>query len=246
MDSTAAKGGQVSGVASHAPCWFLAPSWRDNGFTLMPDFKKLRAMPHWAIIVLLLAGILGLQLAISFHKFTIPFLDGRLHYNFDNSLFLFFARNGIRLNTPRAQLGITYVSYSTWGIPQGEVIYYANHPFLFKGLFQLYVRIFGDAEWVSRSFALGVASIASAGIFTGLLVASEDVIAAFLGTVVLVGLPVFAIFQSCIRYEIDGMAAGSWCFAAVALYLNGGQAGYGWALRLSMPSAAVGSARMMW
>ena len=31
---------------------------------MMPDFKKLRAMPHWAIIALLLAGILGLQLAL--------------------------------------------------------------------------------------------------------------------------------------------------------------------------------------
>ncbi len=188
--------------------------------TLKKFFKAILALPQWVLIVFSLTVILGLQMAISIDKMGLPFLDGRMHYYFDNSLFTFFARNGILLNEPKTQLGITQISYSAWGEPFGEPSFYSHHPFLFMAAFQQYVRILGDAEWVSRSFALGVAAIASVGVFTGLLMASESILAAFGGAAAMVGIPVFAIFQSCIKYEIDGMAAGAWFFVAMALYLR--------------------------
>ncbi|HTG81982.1 MAG TPA: hypothetical protein VL949_08585 [Geobacteraceae bacterium] len=169
---------------------------------------------------LLLAVIVGMQLAVSVPRLTLPFVDTRIHYNIDNAMFTFCARNGILLNTPKTQLGLTFVRHSAWGKPSGEVWYYSHLPFLFKALFQLYVRMCGDAEWVSRSFGVSVAIIATAGIFTSLLVASESLLATFLGTAVLIGTPAFTLNQACIRQEIDGMAVAAWFFVAVALYLR--------------------------
>ncbi len=180
----------------------------------------LFSLPRWAIVAVSLAIILGLQLAITMPKINLPFLDGRMHYYYDNADFTYRARNGILLNEPKTQLGITELSYSAWEKPSGEPSFYTHHPFLFKAVFQQYIRCLGDAEWVSRSFALAVSIIASAGIFFGLLLASQSVLAAFLGVATMVGIPLFAIFQSCIKYEIDGMAAGAWFFVALALYLR--------------------------
>jgi hypothetical protein len=178
------------------------------------------SLPRPAMIILSLSVILGLQLAITLPKINLPFLDGRMHYYYDNAYFTYMARNGILVNQPKTQFGITELPHSAWGKPAGEASFYTHHPFLFKAIFQQYVRFLGDEEWVSRSFALGVAIIASLGIFAGLLIASESVLSAFSGSVVMVGIPVLAIFQSCLKYEIDGMAAGSWFFVALALYLK--------------------------
>ncbi len=191
-----------------------------NFAAVVKNSRHIFALPRWVLIAFSITAIFGLQLAITLHKMDLPFLDGRMHYYYDNADFTFRARNGITLNEPKTQLGITNLSYSAWGKPSGEPSFYTHHPFLFKAVFQQYVRILGDAEWVSRSFALGVAAVATAGVFTGLLMASDSILAAFGGVAVIVGIPVFAIFQSCIKYEIDGMAAGTWFFAAMALYLR--------------------------
>jgi hypothetical protein len=186
----------------------------------MNNLAALQRLPRRLTVTLAIVVILGLQLAITLPKLDLPVLDGQMHYNFDNCLFTTYARNGIDAGGAKGALGITLVSHTAYRTPAGAPGFYTHHPFLFKALFQQYVRIFGDAEWVPRSFALIVACIATTGIFTALFVASDSVIAAFLGAAVMVGIPLFAIFQSCIKYEIDGMAAGSWFFVAAAVYLR--------------------------
>src|SRR5215471_13130692 len=100
---------------------------------------------RFGMVSLLFAVIVGMQLAVTVPRLTLPFVDTRIHYNIDNAMFTFCARNGILLNTPKTQLGLTFVRHSAWGKPSGEVWYYSHLPFLFKALFQLYVRICGDA-----------------------------------------------------------------------------------------------------
>jgi len=179
-----------------------------------------RLLPRWVVIASCLSVLLFLQFEMTHDKLTRPFLDGSLHYDYDNADFTFKARNGIRVGEARSQLGLTVVPYSSWGKSSGEPAFYTHHPFLMKALFQLSVRAIGDSEWVSRTFALCVSALAASGVFVALLMASGCVLASLIGTAVLVNIPVFATYQVCLKYEIDGMAIGIWFFVAVSLYLR--------------------------
>lgn len=167
-----------------------------------------------------LAGILLLQTLLAWGRLSGPFLDGRLHYNYDNAAFSFQARTGIRLGGPRAQLGLTSVPFASWGAPSGPPTYYTHHPFLFKAALQLWIRLLGDRERSSRSFALAVSMVAAAGTLIALAVATGSTAAAAMGTAVMVATPVFAVHQVCIKYEIEGMAIAGWLLAAIFLHLR--------------------------
>jgi hypothetical protein len=171
-------------------------------------------------VALAVAVVLLLQIALSSGRMGLPFLDGRFHYNYDNALFSVFARNGILLGGARSQLGITRVQYESWGHPAGPPSYYTHHPFLFKAAFQLWVRLFGDAEFSSRAFSLIVSMIAAAGVASALAIATGSALAACLGTAVMVATPLFATYQLCIKYELDGMAIGAWLLAATFHFLR--------------------------
>jgi hypothetical protein len=153
-------------------------------------------------------------------KLDVPFYDGTIHYNFDNANFTYLSRNGIGVATPQTQLGLTHIQHSSWGVTAGTPSFYTHHPFLFKALFQLFVRAKGDAEWVSRVFALAVSFMAATGVFAALWAACRDLVAAIIGAAVLVSIPVFAIYQVCLKYELDGMALATWHFVAVAVFLE--------------------------
>jgi hypothetical protein len=169
----------------------------------------------WAI-----AGILLLQITLAWGRMSLPFLDGRQHYNYDNALFSVFARTGILIGDARSQMGITEAHYDSWDKPTGTPRYYTHHPFLFKAAFQLRVRRFGESEASSRTFALAVSMAAAAGAVAALAIASGSALAAGLGTAVMVATPLFATFELCIKYEIDGMAVGTWLLATAFLCLK--------------------------
>ena len=200
-----------------------------------PPQTKLQASPHVLAgyrpvspgrtsppraIAVAVAGVLLLQIALSWGRMGLPFLDGRLHFNYDNALFSVLARTGILLGDARSQMGVTQIHYDSWGQPAGAPTYYTHHPFLFKAVFQLWVRLFGDSEFSSRAFALTVSMAATSGAVVALAIATGSALAAFLGTAVMVATPVFATFQLCIKYELDGMAIGTWLFAMRFLYMK--------------------------
>jgi hypothetical protein len=185
-----------------------------------PETGDARArVPPWLATVGCVALIAALQLGMTWGRLDVPFYDGIIHYNFDNANFTYLSRNGIRVATPQSQLGLTQVQHSAWGVPSGSPSFYTHHPFLFKAAFQLVVRVFGDAERVSRTFALAVSFLAATGVLAALWVASRNVVAAMIGAAVLVSIPVFAMYQACLKYELDGMAIGAWYFVAVGLFL---------------------------
>ena len=173
-------------------------------------------------IALSLAGVLALQLWASWDKLGLPFLDTRLHYNYDNADFTFKARSGNRNGDLRSQFGVTLNSYSRWGERTGKPMYSTDHPFLVKALFQQYTRIVGTREWASRSFYLAVSFAIAAGLYTILLQTTASLIASLAGTATLATLPLFSVFQTCVKFETDGMLVSVWLFVALMASLRDG------------------------
>ena len=169
-----------------------------------------------------LTGVLALQLWTCRGKLGLPFLDTRLHYSYDNAEFSFKARSGNRNGDLRSQFGVTINSYSRWGERVGKPAYYTDHPFLMKALFQQYARIVGTREWASRIFYLAVSFGIAAGLFTVILQTTGNLLASAAGSITLVSLPLFAVYQTCVKYETDGMLVSVWLFAALVGYLKAG------------------------
>ncbi len=182
--------------------------------------KNARRKSVW--IALSLAGVLALQLWVCWDKLGLPFLDTRLHYNYDNAAFTFKARSGNRNGDLRSQFGVTMNSYSRWGERMGKPTYYTDHPFLVKALFQQYTRIVGTREWASRSFYLAVSFAIAAGLYTILLQTTGSLLASLAGTATLVSLPLFSVYQTCVKFETDGMLVSVWLFAALMAYFRDG------------------------
>lgn len=176
--------------------------------------------PVW--IALSLAAVLALQLWACWGKLGLPFLDTRLHYGYDNADFSFRARSGNRNGDLRSQFGVTVNTYSRWGERAGKPAYSTDHPFLVKTLFQQYTKIVGTQEWASRSFYLAVAFLIAAGLYTVLLQTTGSLLASLAGAATLVSLPLFAVYQTSVKFETDGMLVSVWLFAALAAYLRHG------------------------
>src|SRR5262249_1102016 len=142
-----------------------------------------RRRPVW--VALSLAGVLSLQLWFCRGKFGLPFLDTRLHYNYDNADFLFRARSGNRNGDLRSPFGVTENTYSRWGEKSGEPRYYTDHPFLVKALFQQFTKIAGTEERASRVFYFAVSFGVAAGLYTLLLQLTGNLAAALAGAATL-------------------------------------------------------------
>ncbi|HYX19277.1 MAG TPA: glycosyltransferase family 39 protein, partial [Thermoanaerobaculia bacterium] len=176
-------------------------------------------------IGLSLTVVFALQIAATRDRLAGPFLDTRLHYGYDNALYGFQIRNGLRDVDPRSQFGVTVAAYDRWGEATGRPTYYTDHPFLVKALLQLYARAAGVSEWTTRSFYLLVAAGTAAGLFAVLLPTTGSVFAAAAGAATLVSLPVFSVYQLCVKSEADGMLVAVWLYAAFVAALRRGTRG---------------------
>jgi hypothetical protein len=188
-----------------------------------PDRGSGRTRWKSVWITLSLATIFGLQLWTCWGKFGLPFLDTRLHYNYDNADFLFRARCGNQNGDLRSQFGVTINSYSRWGERSGETRYNTDHPFLVKALFQQFTRIAGTEEWVSRTFYFAVSFAIAAGLYALLLQTTGSLLASLAGAATLASLPLFAVYQTCVKFEADGMLVSVWLFVALVAYLREGK-----------------------
>lgn len=175
--------------------------------------------------MLALAVVFALQIAATRDRLAGPFLDTRLHYSYDNALYGFQIRNGLRDADPRSQFGVTVAAYDRWGRASGPPSYYTDHPFLMKALLQLYARAAGVSEWTTRSFYLVVAAGTAAGLFAVLLATTGSVFAAGAGAATLVTLPVFSVYQLCVKSEADGMLVAVWLYAVFVACLGRGTRG---------------------
>ena len=144
-----------------------------------------------------------------------PFLDARLHVEFDNAWFTTMARNGLRNGDARSQLGVTLNRYERWGKSVGRPEYYTHHPFLIKALFQQFARLAGTGEAASRVFALLISFAIAACLLLLVERASGRLGAALAAALTLVSIPGFAAFAATLKFESDGMLAALLCLLAI-------------------------------
>ena len=160
-----------------------------------------------------LAAVITLQIATIWGRLGAPFLDTRLHYSYDNADFGFKIRSGIRNGDLRSQFGVTVNAYTSWGERTGQPAYYTDHPFLLKAMLQLYGRVAGVSEWTTRSFYLFVAMLTAVGFYWLLLQTTGSLFSSAAGAATLVTLPLFAVYQICVKFEADGMLLAVWIYA---------------------------------
>jgi hypothetical protein len=162
------------------------------------------------------------QVTLVRDRLSVPFLDTRLHYFWDNAFASVNARNGIRVGGLRCQFGTTEIDYVRWGKPASPPRHYTDHPFLIQAVFQQAARLIGTSETASRSFSLLVAFGIAAGLFALVIQTTGGVFAAVSAGLVLVSLPLFSTFQVSAKYELNGMLLGVWQFVALAASMRRG------------------------
>lgn len=181
--------------------------------------------------------VVGLQAAMAWGTFHDSFLDTRYHYFYDNAWFTTAARNANRIGFPHNRLGVVIaLPHDRWNEPSGPPAFYTHHPYLMKLLMQQFMAVCGHDEWVSRAFSLAVSIVTSLGMLATVTMLSGSLACGLVTAIVFIGLPVMATYQTCVKFEIDGMAASAWLFPAIILHARRPDAGRGGML------AAVGLA----
>jgi hypothetical protein len=153
-------------------------------------------------------------------RLSVPFLDTRLHYYWDNAFISFNARSGNRFGDLRCQFGTTMADYVRWGEPAGRPRHYTDHPFLIQATFQQAARLIGTSEMASRSFSLVVSFGIAAGLFVLVIQTTSSAFAAVAAGLVLISVPVFSTFQVSAKHELNGMLLGVWQFVALVAFLR--------------------------
>lgn len=181
-----------------------------------------RTGPRPLIVAAGLAFVALWQVTLVKDRLSVPFLDTRLHYFWDNAFTSFNARSGNRFGDLRCQFGTTRADYVRWGEPAGRPRHYTDHPFLIQATFQQAARLIGTSETASRSFSLLVSFGIAAGLFLLVIQTTSSAFAAVAAGLVLVSLPVFSTYQVSAKYELNGMLLGVWQFAALVALLRRG------------------------
>ena len=179
-----------------------------------------RTRPGPLIVAAGLAFVALWQVTLVKDRLSVPFLDTRLHYFWDNAFSSFNARSGNRFGDLRCQFGTTRADYVRWGEPAGKPRHYTDHPFLIQATFQQAARLIGTSETASRSFSLLVSFGIAAGLFLLVIRTTSSAFAAVAAGLVLVSLPVFSTFQVSAKYELSGMLLGVWHFVALEAFLR--------------------------
>ena len=179
-----------------------------------------RTGPRALIVAAGLAFLAIWQVTLVKDRLSVPFLDTRLHYFWDNAFTSFNARSGNRVGGLRCQFGTTMADYVRWGEPAGTPRHYTDHPFLIQATFQQAARLIGTSEMASRSFSLLASFGIAAGLFVLAIQTTGSALAAVAAGLVLVSLPVFSTFQVSAKYELNGMLLGVWQFVAFVACLR--------------------------
>ena len=165
--------------------------------------------------------ILAMQGAMAADAFRDRFLNTIYHYFYDNAFFTTCARHANSIGLPASRLGIVVpVTYRGWDEPAAPPAFYCHHPYGMKLLMQQVMRFSGHSEQASRGFSLAVAMCAALGIFATLAMLSGDTFCGAIGAAAFVSLPVMANYQTCVKFEIDGMASSAWIFPGIVSFLE--------------------------
>jgi hypothetical protein len=165
--------------------------------------------------------ILTLQLLLAADTFNDRFLNTLYHYFCDNAFFTTAARHANALGVPANRCGVVLpVAHSGWNEPAAPPSFYTHHPYGVKLLMQQVMRFTGHSEVASRGFSLAVSMCAALGMFTSLSMLTGSLWCGTIGAVVFVSLPVMALYQTCVKFEIDGMASSAWIVPCVITFVE--------------------------
>lgn len=174
--------------------------------------------------LLFLGLILCLQCFLSMGRINEPLLDGRVHWYFDNALFLLRARHS-NFHPPLGSVAnespfLKMFGTASYGYDdQGRVSrlnLYSHHPVLSPALFRLYAGVFGYANWVPRSFALLLSLLTTVFLFLLLRTFIRDDILSGLLTLLYTLLPLNVMFMDQWKYEIATNLLFVSCFYLLA------------------------------
>lgn len=100
---------------------------------------------------------------IAGQRLNSPFIDGRLHWNYDNADYLKRAVHSTNSSIPswKKIFGTSNYEYDRSGQVK-SIQYYAHHGLLQPFLFNLYAKLVGYGEYTPRSFSLLISMAASA------------------------------------------------------------------------------------
>jgi len=165
--------------------------------------------------------ILAMQAVLAADAFRDHFLNTGYNYFFDNAFFTTAARHSNALGMPANRCGIVEPGgHRCWNEPVAPPSFYTHHPYGMKLLMQQVMRFTGHSEAASRGFSLAVAMCAAVGMFTTLCIVCGSPFCGAIGAGAFVSLPVMATYQTCVKFEIDGMASSAWVVPCIALFLN--------------------------
>jgi len=168
------------------------------------------------------ALILTLQALLAADTFRDRFLNPAVyHYFYDNAFFTAAARRANMIGWPTNRCGVVvHGPRAAWGEPTAPPQFYSHHPYGMKVLMQHAMLFSGYSEAASRGFSLAVAMCAALGMLATLSLLSGSMMSGAIGAAAFVSLPVMAIYQTCVKFEIDGMAAAAWVFPAIVSFLK--------------------------
>jgi len=168
------------------------------------------------------AIILTLQVVLAADTFRDRFLNTAVyHYFYDNAFFTAAARRANTIGWPANRCGVVFQGpCAAWGEPAAPHQFYSHHPYGVKVLMQHAMLFSGYSEAASRGFSLAVSMCAALGMLATLSLLSGSMISGTIGAAVFVSLPVMALYQTCVKFEIDGMAAAAWVFPAIVSFVD--------------------------
>ncbi|MBT5856454.1 hypothetical protein HOH87_07480 [bacterium] len=116
--------------------------------------------------IFILSLIIGIQIIGSLPRLNEPLIDGRLHWYFDNGLFLKLAThsNDDTQRSWKKAFGVTSYQYDAHNNVTG-MSHYQNHPVLMPTLFKIYTQVVGSNDRAPRSFALILSLISTVMVF---------------------------------------------------------------------------------
>jgi hypothetical protein len=154
------------------------------------------------LTLLLLAIILSVQVCVSIPRLNLPFLDTRLHWYFDNAMFLLMAVHSSdeTIDDPRKIFGVANYEYNH-ALQPAKIHFYSNHGVLSPTLFLQFSKLVGFKEYTPRIFSLLVSLCASLLLFLTIKKVLNSNMVAFILTALYVSMPLQSLYMDQMKYS---------------------------------------------
>ncbi|NQY75028.1 MAG: hypothetical protein HRT90_09735, partial [Candidatus Margulisbacteria bacterium] len=157
---------------------------------------------HWK--QLCLVGVLLLcQILITLPRLDLPFIDGRLHWFYDNAN---FTRMAVHSNDDTIKSPLKIFGLASYGYHEDGTIHtlnhYPDHPVLPTTLFKMYTSIVGYHDWVPRTYTLFLSLMITIVLFQLIYTVSGRLWVSAGLTLLYILLPLNFMYQDVFKHEV--------------------------------------------